>query len=422
MPSQAACAIAAPRRTAAGAVRAWLGLALAVVSCASSPPPPPGWGPTEYDLERRCQAGASAACGELGSLLVDKEGASQRELDRGLVLMEIGCGQGDVATCTALGLMYGTRFKGDKSRPRAVELLSRACTQRSAAACTGLGELLRFGPGADRRRARESLQAGCEMGDARGCELYAVANLGGGFGNSGATAEQYFMLACARGLRSSCHRLAMSWMADPGRRGRGIVDLVGNCEKGYGPSCTAAAGVFAPLRGPDADCVRAVPLARRACGLGDPEGCAIGDACDLEGAGRAAAVARLYAACESGVGLGCLYWADAQSGAAASADDVKQVERAYGLACDSESAGAPIACARAAAGELAAAKNAEQADSPLSFLKQACGNSIADACCALSRAYEGGNWLAADAARASELRAKACALGDRRCCQSAPPR
>jgi hypothetical protein len=116
---------------------------------------------------------------------------------------------------------YGTKFKGDSARPRTAQLLSKGCGQRSAVACTALGEVALFDPDADRRQARESLRVGCELGDARGCELYAQEQAKPAFGEQREAAEDYFAKACSRGRLSSCHYLAMGRLES---RERGAVD------------------------------------------------------------------------------------------------------------------------------------------------------------------------------------------------------
>jgi TPR repeat protein len=401
-----------------------LGLALVcLASCASSPTPPPGWwGPDEFALERRCQQGVAFACGQLGTLQIDRS-LNDRDLERGIVLLEIGCGHGDAMACTALGLTYGRLLKGEQARPRAIDVLTRACEQRYPAACTALGEVLMGGPARDRPHGRESMQTGCRLGDARGCELYGLAHAGNDFGSNAAVAEEFLALACGRGRRSGCHHLAVVRMRDPARRARAFADLRDNCQRGHGPSCREVAAASAPLLGPEADCSRARPVALMACRSGDQEGCAIVAVCD-ERVDFTSAVQRLADACEVGTGLACLYWADAQSRAAAATPggtpiDPKQIERAYAAACRAKSTGSKIGCARVAAAELAAATSAEAAEEPLSVLRRSCGESVGDACCALAREHDGGRWVPQEPAKASELRSKSCALGHQPCC---PPR
>jgi TPR repeat protein len=409
MASQRARVIRSHWRGAAAVGRVLLGTAL-VVSCASAAPPPPGWGAREFVLEQRCQQGTAAACGELGGLLVDKS-ASDRDVERGLVLLEIGCGQGDVQACTTLGVTYGTKFKGDSARPRTAQLLSKGCGQRSAVACTALGEVALFDPDADRRQARESLRVGCELGDARGCELYAQEQAKPAFGNSAEVAEDYFAKACSRGRLSSCHYLAMGRLES---RERGAVTaMIDNCQQGFAPSCGVVARLFAPLLSAAPDCRQAVPPARIACAAKDADACAVENACALPGPGRAAGVERLRVACEGRPGLACLYWGDANADGGVVSG---QIERAYVAACEARTTGFHIACARLAAAWLAAANTRDEAERHLALLRQACERSDGQACCALARAHESGKWVAAESATAAELRAKACSLGHEPCC------
>jgi hypothetical protein len=148
----------------AGGVMVFSSLACSFVT---GPRPLPHWGPTERDLEARCQGGTWAACGELGRLLMTAQG-TDREHERGLVLLESACGQEDVPACTALGTEYATHFRHEQARARARSVLAWACDHRSGAACTGLGKLSPFP--VDRLQL---FRKGCELEDLEGCALSA---------------------------------------------------------------------------------------------------------------------------------------------------------------------------------------------------------------------------------------------------------
>jgi TPR repeat protein len=92
------------------------------------------------------------------------------------------------------------------------------------------------------------------------------------------------------------------------------------------------------------------------------------------------------------------------------------VEKAYEIACDGGPPAAAVACPRLAAIALAHANLSVDAERPLATLRDACERASAEACCGLADEYERGKWLPADATKAGELRAKACTLGQPRCC------
>jgi TPR repeat protein len=393
---------------------AWaLVLALAGASCADTARQAHfGWGPTELDAEQRCQQGATAACGELGRFLVARSDI-EKDVERGLVLLEVACGQDDPPACAALGRMYIDRGH-DKARARARELLTRACARRSAEACTGLGEVLEIDRG-ERVELVAAFHKGCALGDALGCERYGHILWRDTFGDGRTQAEEAFARACGLGRLSSCHLLAMVFAGDPARRAGGMDLLRRNCERGYARSCSTAAAAFAPLLSARADCRLAKPLAQKGCDGKEDDACAIADACALTGPARAATLHGLRLACERGVATSCLYWADAQTPEARN----ERVEKAYEIACHGDSPAAEVACPRLAIIALGRAQLSIDADRPLARLREACDHASGEACCGLADEYARGKWLPTDSTRASELREKACNLGQERCCQ--PP-
>jgi TPR repeat protein len=207
-------------------------------------------------------------------------------------------------------------------------------------------------------------------------------------------------------------------MQVPATRGEGVVLMLENCRRGHGHSCLIAALEFAPVISPRPDCARAVPLAQQACAGGQKEGCALGEACRMSGAGRAQALQALGQACEQNDGVACFYWAEAGRPPEVS---VKQARRAFRLGCMS-----PVgtlfrrqACGRLGEINLALASTRAEEEAALGLLEKACEDSSGQACCDLAEAQRKRFRGASDPARAAELRDRACALGEQRCC--APP-
>ena len=399
---------------------AWALAAMAIaLACRqpSGPRPRPGWGAQEVDLERRCQQGSVAACGELGRLLTAQQ-RDEDDLNRGLVLLEVACGQDDQPACAALGNSYAFRTEASAPNARVPEILSRACRRGIATACTGLGRVeLEQAPQAS---ARGWLRQGCELGDAEGCEHLARLESADQFGGDPAKAAEALARACQMGRLSSCHHLALGQMRDASGFDQGLQMLTATCDRGHAPSCLSAALPFAPTVSSSPRCDRAVPLARKACSGGERAGCAISEACRLTDPTSApAAQQALRSACQDEDPLACLYWADAQIDRQPPDDRLRS---AYRTAC---SEGRPpmvrIACGRLGAIDLPRARTKDQTDAAFHLLDHACAESSGQACCDLAEAYRSGTGVPADAGRATELRKKACDLGFARCCRATPP-
>jgi TPR repeat protein len=401
----------------APAARAALVLALSIgaVACGRvvGQRPGAGWTPAQVALERRCQEGAGAACGQLGKELV----TSHRDGDpaRGLVLLEIACGLEDISACTTMGTLYGTQFSdGTSARARARDLLSRPCQQGAAAACTGLGIIARRDE-TDGSKAKQWFSSGCRLGDAEGCEQLGLVETDDLSGSEERAAEA-FTLACRMGRLSACRHLALLEMANAGTRAEGLALLVGTCDRGHAPSCLSAALTLAPTTSTDPDCPRAAALGARACQGREWNGCAVVEACRLSSLdGHDLAIENLQRACGRKVGLACIYWADSQT------DSVENSEKrrsAYRTACEGDTVDRikGIACGRLAALDLARAATRTDKDRARHRLDEACEQSSGQACCDLAEDYRKRTDREASPARAAELRARACRLHERRCC------
>lgn len=428
-----------PQRTSAGLAVIVVTLVVALVEllggCASSQAQAHlGWPPGAVDADRRCEAGVVAACGELGRFLVRRTD-SQRDVERGLVLLEVACGQDHLPSCTALAATYveGSREPGTLARARS--LATRACDRRFAEGCTVAGDaVVRADPRNRNHAADDAFRAGCELGDARGCELYGVMQLRDRVAGDKAAAQDAFAAGCGLGRRSSCHLLATVLLRQPETREQGSTLLADTCNRGYTDSCTTATLLTAPVLAAGGSCALALPFAQRACAAKDVDACAVVDVCKLEVTADApAALASLRAACEAHNGLACLYWADAseQGSAGDSASepgmtaDPERVRAAYEVACRGSGENpevARFACIRLAAVELARADGRLEASRMVPLLERACEEPSGEACCALADVHAAGKWLPADAQKATALREQACALGTRRCCPGGPPK
>jgi len=406
------------RALAPGARWALVLLVLGIAACmAGVRTARPGWSAAEVDAELRCEAGQARACSELGRLLT-AHGSNEKDISRGLVLLEVACGRDDAAACATLGEAY--RNAGDpNSRARAKDLLTRACDLRDTEGCAALGELLALADKNDLRAGIDALRRSCDLGGARGCELYGLAEGRLDGDDDRRREEDAFALACGLGRLSSCQLLAMLRLSNPATREAGTALLARNCARGFTRSCATASVLFAPVIGAPPACAQVLPLAELACEAKDDDGCTVGDACRIEAQRDApAALRRLRLACDRGIALACFYWADvaARPGAAEPPADPAAVQRAYERACRGRSPAGERACVRLAAIRLAAATTAAEAEPLTTFLQRACERSVGEACCTLAEVYAAGRWGPPDPARASDLRSRGCNLGDEKCC------
>lgn len=396
---------------------ATLGLLLAsmlVATCARPAAGPSYWTDEARNAEVRCQNGVREACTQLGRYLIGDQGRTDSEFERGLVLLEVACADDEVGACATLGGVYKSR--GPAARDRARHLLTYACGRRSPEGCTWLGEELAKPPAKDSEGAKKALRAGCDLGDARGCELYGLSLARSDFHKDDALAQEAFGRACRLGSPSGCRSLAHEMAKQPSRRREALALLSATCLRATdAPSCADAAWFVAPLVGLQPSCGGVLPFAGIACAANNGSACAMIDACNLPSeAQRAGALERLRTACEGDVALACLYWADGTSGARASGDAERT--RAYDRACRAGGSVSRVACPRFAIATLDAARIRVDADEPLEALRNWCRTSSGEACCALANEYTTGRWVATEPDRAAELRAKACELGTAACC------
>jgi len=402
--------------------RALVVVALVVACAGRSPNAGFATKPDQVETQRRCQQGSAAACGEVGRQLTDGLDGGP-DFQRGLVLLEVACGQADLASCVFLADRYVRTSRDRRAVARAHELATRACERGFAAGCTELGEIVKHGEGGDPQAAADAFRKACDLGDARACELCALMEYERDEPGEKSAADQMLSKACGMGRLSSCHFLAIQLLEKPDTQAQGISLLLRTCSRGDGPTCASAALVSAPLVSTHPDCARARPLAEQACRMSAQVGCVIRDACSLEEASQAgAALERLRTACAPRAPLACLYWAD--QSARSPATDSSQIRRdqiihAYRLACQPgrDDHTSMVACAGLAMAELATAQSKIQAEAAIAQLKHECERSSREACCDLGEQYRTGRWVPVDAEKAQDLRTRACNLGCDRCCR-----
>ena len=405
------------RRQRAATLRFALLSAVATACAPRHAPQHVGWNDAELSMERECQRGMISACGELGRSLLKRSQADTHERERALVLLELACGREDRYACTALGMYYLTDNRGQDSQARARDLLKRMCEQDQAEACWGMAAARRIEDPSDRRESRALLEKACQLGDGRGCESLAMAQLRDDFSGSRAQAMQALAAACAQGLRSSCFRLAQLQLADPATQQEGMRRLIANCEQGHNASCVLAAISSAPLLVERPNCANAAKYAQRACAAKDEDGCTLVEACRSTPPIDGTRAQRLERACERRSSLACLYWADLQQHTQSSPVELPRIRTAYVIACQGLREVSPVACVRSAIMDLDAAKESTEAEKLIELLRTSCERrSSGEACNYLGEAYRAGKVVAPDKNRAAEFLRRACDLGRRESC------
>jgi TPR repeat protein len=287
--------------------------------------------------------------------------------------------------------------------------LGQMCADGRGEACTGYGSVLSGRNYRDPDATRWFLR-GCDLGDAEGCQEYAMI---GETTRNWQLAAHGWAKGCNLGHRPSCQRFAAILFMNPTTRAAAADLFEDNCAKGFGLSCTAAAVAHAPLFG-HTDCKRATFAAEKTCQSKVADACAVIDACKLALDGeRAAALDRLRTACDRKVQLACLYWGDAQPQAIS---QNAQVRRAYKIACKVPEPASMVACPRLLAIDVMSATSQTEARPGLDSLNDACTKAVGEACCLLAELHEKGTWVTPDPERIADLRSKACRLGQSRCC------
>jgi len=395
---------------------------IALVACRHAQPDGRvGWSDEERTLESTCQDGNAAACRSLGEHLV-RDKRSDKDLQRGLVLLEIACGGDDWKACAILGDRYADLGGPDGQEGklgRAVELLGRACAHGIATACTRKGQAIARNTPADGVAVKTAFLAGCQAGDALGCEAFAAAQMRSTHGET-TEVEDALSQGCRLSRLESCHALGSLLWRTPKRQAEAMQLWRDACEKGLARSCDQLLASSAPLLSPSPDCGLLRDLAQRLCLAGDRNGCAVRSACQLRtGAnGVAAIVKELSAGCAAKHPLSCLYWADASEQSKTA--DTSRIHEAYRLACRARDFGNQKACVRLLVHDLNDSESSEKTDEAAYALSRYCSGGDAEACCQLGKEHEVGKNVSKDLEKSDRLRRKACDLGLVSCCPIAP--
>jgi TPR repeat protein len=330
---------------------------------------------------------------------------------QGAAACEEACNAGDTCACGALGALYLHGNSVGRNARRGLSLLDRACDTDCATACWALGNAYQSSAGvrADTGRANgyfERLNTlcrkGCDDGDPDRCFTLAGSYLGGhGVAGDHARAEELYRRSgtlygplCDQGDAHACARLAV--LLDHGlgveeSKQKATAAYEAACGLGDLESCEEAAKRYT---GRDKDLPkdekRSAELAHKACAKGRSMGCALANEPDDF-------MSIVQAACAAGSAFDC------GSAAFALTNGAHGVQRDPGRA-------APLAARM------------------IELEQDACLDDDGSACMALVRPFETGSAegepegtiLPKDPTRVLALKQRACELGYKSACATAP--
>ncbi len=140
-----------------------------------------------------------------------RRNAKTSDAEYGRAQFETSCRGGEMASCSALGIMHELGVEGPPSPTLAAKYYLRACEGGNPKACLNLGDLLvkNEGQGHDPVSAGLIFRDQCERGIQDACtRLGSLYLAGDGVSLQPLTAERLFNGACDAGKPDACVRLA----------------------------------------------------------------------------------------------------------------------------------------------------------------------------------------------------------------------
>jgi len=193
-------------------------------------------------FQTACDAGWPTACAYLGETYFKGIGV-KRDVSRALKLYMLACDKNSAQGCFELGAVLAEGNQVTQSYEHAAALYQRACDldatsahselEGASKACTNLGLLYEYGRGvrADRSRAVDLYERGCQDGNPIGC-----LNAGNMYSRGWAQLDK----SCTAGKAQDCYVAGL--MLDigdivAGDRDRAIALHRAACQKKYEASC-----------------------------------------------------------------------------------------------------------------------------------------------------------------------------------------
>ena len=266
----------------------------------------------ESNYRRDCDAGGLEWCMNLG--FVFEHGYGQTiDLAKARAAYGEGCEGGHPGSCANLALMDLQPSSPDVAiDPAAAKAagarLEALCGEGSALACGIVGHayLKPDSPlGRDAKRGAELTERACQLGDPRGCTLFAgVLSLGEDMPPDPDRAQRYVERGCALGSSDACYLASMHW--GPQEAEKAIPWLERACNIGHADGCGQLGAHYQIGMGIELDDARAQALYVESCRLG-----AVGACVELIHRGAELplppelATPMLEQACRSGIEAAC---------------------------------------------------------------------------------------------------------------------
>jgi uncharacterized protein len=260
--------------------------------------------------EAACRGSEPRWCTNLAFLLREEDAKGNRA--RCLELDQRACDHH-----VAIGCTEAVRDRSDLGQLSEAAMrreLERLCGDGEPSACTLVGTTVIAGGPADARRGLELVVRGCEIGDKQGCWLAGAMYADGKLVTADPTrADRFVRLACDRGMGAACLMVAQ----DRGRRGQ-LAEAAAfarrACQMGQAEGCAALSQLSFSGQGVAASESEGLRWATEACRMGYPPACA-----PLIEKGKELPVppdmaARVYRdACAGGIQSACAHEGEARS-------------------------------------------------------------------------------------------------------------
>jgi len=353
------------------------------------------FGASQRVLQAACDRDSGEACNRLARVYELGQGVApdlvrgQQLRLRARVSLGAACDLGRVAPCAIVGRQLALDHTTSRDAGRAAALLARACDGGEGDACVTLARMTEIGDGAVKnaerarelyRRARTLLDQRCMVADVLACnEVGALYSSTTGGAVDATRAAAAYHRACAGGSGDGCVGWASSDKTNALVAFRAALDIAdAGCTAGDASACALGGGVR---------CLGPKELA-------DPKTCAD----------------RYRKSCDAGLAEGCfdLGWAEAKG--VAGSPDRDTARRYYGLACDKEYG---PACNNLAHLRI----EANDIEGAVAKFQAGCDDGDASSCVNLADLYDSGKHKVKDAHAASELRRRACVLGNDDSCE-----
>jgi TPR repeat protein len=276
-----------------------------------------------------CDQHIAEGCWQLGLLMIveaaalPSEGDGRRALQKAKSLFHDACQSGSTEACRQIIIDDGWLSPLAPDKPKLVARMKQLCDANLATACFSFGQALQIGFNhfpLDPVQGREALAKGCNLGEARACDLIARALEAHDMEWSGPKAfPELFTIACDRGSDGACVTLAERYTQDPAlpqALEHAAKAWETGCSLGNGTACAHYAQILLDGVQRPADPMRAKALFVAACPSGPEAACFSASTLLLKGEPDVQDLARardmLLLGCFKGPALECAHVSDVE--------------------------------------------------------------------------------------------------------------